>query len=224
MRSSTLLLFVLTSTLLGFSSCASLPSGTTRNVFSFNYEDQEYQIISLTTRSGEGTNYLVLSDSSGIELLNCKDADQNGTIDQVLSGGVSLEEADLIYQAGISYAQEKGNYRERIPERTYQLNYPGYSFVVRSYQISKTNVSNLFITRIDSSGIESILIDIQADGTLDHFEKGTGQISKYQSYYIATLGIGIQENKIVYRNNIYLVKQNFETGSGNSGSFASLHK
>lgn len=224
MRSSISFLSVLTLTLLVFTSCASLSPGTTRNVFSFSYEEQEYQIISLTTTTGEGTNYLVLSDSSETELLNCKDADQNGTIDQVLSGRISMEEANMIYQAGISFAQEKGNYRERIPERTFQLDYPGYSFEVRSYQVSNTNVSNLFIVRIDSIGLESILTDIQADGKLDQIEKGTGQTSEYQSYYTATLGIGIKEKKIVYRNGIYLVKQNFETGSDNSGSFASLHK
>ncbi len=224
MRSSISFIYVLTSTLLVFTSCASISPGTTRNVFTFNYEDQEFQIISITTTSGEGSNFLVLIDSTGSEVINGKDADQNGTIDQILSGNYSLEEVNIIYQAGITSAQEKGNYRERIPERTFEYFASGYHFVIRSYIISDTNVSNLFIVRNDSLSTELILMDTQADGQLDHFEKGsTDTITNYQYFYEATLGIGIKEHRIILKNGIYIVNQIPGTGSDRSNSYASLH-
>ena len=85
--------------------CATTQETTRRSVFSFNYNDLSYEIVSLNTSSGEGTNiHYELIDSSA-DLL-ARDINQDGTIDVVVRGSLTLEESDEIYKAGIETAKQ----------------------------------------------------------------------------------------------------------------------
>lgn len=83
-----------------------------RNTFTFTHEGRTYEIVGVDDSPEEGRNFLILREGSQI-LLRARDDEQDGHLDTLLSGNLSLEDANRIYAVGIQQAYAQGQYQTR---------------------------------------------------------------------------------------------------------------
>lgn len=184
--------------------CSGLKKTPRKSIFTFNYENQTYEIVSLNTASGEGTNILSLV-GNGNAPLTAQDINQDGIIDVVLNGWTHIEEANKVYAAGIEAAQRAGNYQELQPSRTFEWKNELYTLVITTYYYSEAELNNLFTIRFHDTQPEAIFIDYNADGALDAAQKGETTLERAQNLYEATLLKGIDEGRITKTDLSYIV-------------------
>ena len=205
MRNSILLTYIalIASTI----SCISSQELAKKSVFTFSSEGEEYQIISINTKSGEGTNYLAkIEDSNGHQINLGRDLDQDGTIDLVFkSDNFSLAKANRIYIDGINKAKNLGNYAERAPLRTFEFKEGLIVYTIKSYFYDNDTASCLFLVQNTETNTESMFLDTNADGNLDSIEKGTMNLDEANILYTKILNLGIQKKRIELKNDAYLV-------------------
>ncbi len=178
-----------------------------KSTFTFISDGNKYQITSVNTSSGEGTNYLSKIDSEGNQLSLARDLDQDGSIDIILKGDFSIYEANMIYNLGIDKAKSLGNYAERSSLRTFEYLDEQTLFTIKTYLLEEGNANNLFIILNKALNEESIFLDSNADGIIDSIEKGTMSIIDANIFYMKALKLGIKKGKIQHRNNNYWVKE-----------------
>jgi|GEM_PF-1082025 len=178
-----------------------------KSTFTFFSDGIKYQITSVNTPSGEGTNYLSKIDAEGTQLSLARDLDQDGSIDLILKSDFSLSEANTIYNLGIGKAKLLGNYAERSSLRTFEYIEEQIVFTIKTYIIGEDNSSNLFLILDSELDEESIFLDSNADGIIDSIEKGTMSIIDANIFYVKALELGIKKGKIQLRNNNYWVRE-----------------
>lgn len=193
--------------LLGIVSCSTSKEWAKKNVFAFSIDQNNYQIISLNTQSGEGTNYLAQINENGQQVFLARDLNQDGSIDLILKSYLSIEDANLIYFTGIDKAKNMGSYTEKASLRTFEYQKEQLLFTIKTYQIEKENASNLLLIFDTGTNTESIFLDSNADGILDSIEKGSMDLTKANYYYKAVLKKGIEMRKIELRKTGYWVKE-----------------
>ncbi|GAB5408265.1 MAG: hypothetical protein BalsKO_06300 [Balneolaceae bacterium] len=189
------------------SACTSNKDIAQKNTFSFTSNGNQYQIVCVNTNSGEGTNYLAEIDAKGRQLSLARDLDQDGSIDLILKGEFSIDEADKVYDFGINEAKKMGNYTERVSLRTFEYLENQILFTVKTYLTDKNHASNLFLIFDNTKSVESIFLDTNADGILDSIEKGSLSLKVANEYYISTLNMGLKQKKIELLNKTYRVKE-----------------
>ena len=113
MNHAILLLATATVMILG---CRTVDPEPTQGRFQFAFEGHRYEILSVTTPPERRSNTL-LGWEGGAVRLRAGDTDQDGDLDTLLAGAVTLAEADRIYAAGIRQAQTTGRYREQFLAR-----------------------------------------------------------------------------------------------------------
>jgi hypothetical protein len=64
--------------------CATTQETSRKSVFSFNFNEMPYEIVSLNTSSGEGTNILYELVDNTSDII-ARDINQDGTIDVVVN-------------------------------------------------------------------------------------------------------------------------------------------
>lgn len=205
MRNSTLLISI--ALIVSTMSCTSSKELAKKSVFTFLLEGEQYQIISINTNSGEGTNYLAkLDDSTGNQLNLARDLDQDGTIDLVFKNNdFSLSKANRVYTDGINKAKNLGNYAERTPQRTFEFKDGLIWYTIKSYFYDNEAVSCLFLIHNKETNIESMFLDVNADGSLDSIEKGNMNLDEANIFYSKILNLGIKRKRIELRNDAYIV-------------------
>ncbi|MGB0346894.1 MAG: hypothetical protein ACPGGA_05370, partial [Balneolaceae bacterium] len=65
--------------------CATTQETSRKSVFSFSYNQMPYEIVSLNTSTGEGTNILYELVDNTSDII-ARDINQDGTIDVVIRG------------------------------------------------------------------------------------------------------------------------------------------
>ncbi len=168
------------------------PSGT--GVFPFAYAGSEYYILSTSLQSGEG-NVLVRRDRAR-PALRARDFDQDGVLDTVLVGALSLADANRVYASGIAQAVARGKHRTHVPQASYSLDLPGVSYLLQTFEAAGARPYNRFVIR-SSAAPEVVLIDLDGDGTLDGQENGTMRPESYQSRYQEVLARGLAEGRVL---------------------------
>ncbi len=186
--------------------CATTQETSRKSVFSFSYNELPYQVVSLNTSTGEGTNILYELVDSESDLI-ARDINQDGTIDVVVRGSMTLEECDEIYKAGIQTAKQSGNYRERTPSRKYEWDLAEYTLSVSTYIPNIDHINNVFLIRLNADETEHIYTDIFGDGVLNSTEKGLIGIERAQQLYEMTLLRGLDEKKMIFENGTYYVQE-----------------
>lgn len=197
-----LLAFILTGT-----ACTAQKDLARKNVYSFALGNELYQITSINTKSGEGVNYLTQINELGETVLKARDLNQDGFIDNVLKGTLSLIEVNEIYTAGINFARADGNYEERVSLRTYEFITDNTRYTIKTYIIGPENATNLFIIYNHLINEESILSDTNADGTLDSVENGALTLEEANILYKQVLEEGMKSRRIVKIKNTFLVQE-----------------
>lgn len=199
-------------------SCATTQETSRKSVFSFNYNEHSYEIVSLNTTSGEGTNVLYELVYNTSDIL-ARDINQDGTIDVVVQGSLSIEECDEIYKAGINNAKMSGNYQERTPARQYEWSLEEYTLVISTYIPNAEYINNVFLIRFNTDKTEHIFTDIFGNGVLNSVEKGHIQLERAQQLYEMTLLKGLDEKRMLFDDGTYMVKQQ----SSNTYRYSSIN-
>lgn len=136
--------------------------------FPFEMDGDTYVIVAAPGRPESANDLLRRED--GRVALRARDFDQDGSLDTLLVGSLSLSEANAIYVHGIEQARARGLYRVREPPRMYVLPHEGGWLVVVSVASSGSSWSNRFVRYAPDGQIEEVYLDVDADGHLDDDE------------------------------------------------------
>ena len=174
--------------------------------YSFSYGGREYRIESVTPSYSEGYNILSLRDGDRLVLKGI-DKEQDGQLDELMVGKISLDEARTIYHEGILEGERRGYLRKRTFAREYKTTDPLNDFILATYILATGEVYNkLTLSRKQSFGESSVVFDQEADGQIDRVESGFESRDTYQRYYGEVLERGLRDRKIVKSGKRYLVE------------------
>ena len=185
--------------------CGTTRSGPSRSLFAFSYEGDTYEIVSLVVPTNGGSNFLLLRQGERV-VLRAQDEDQDGTLDTLLAGTLTLENANRIYALGIAQAQARGKYKEQLSSRRYKVFRSGHTYIIQTYLLDSGASYNKFILIDDITGTKTIVQDTDADGILDEIEGGKGDLEASQKAYAVVLKEGIRKGRIVFVDERYVVK------------------
>lgn len=165
----------------------------------FAHMDKMYLIESFTPATETGNNFLVLKDGDKV-VFKAIDKEQNGYIDEVLLGDISLEEARKIYSNGLAKAAKRGNIENHTPNRFYQFEDIMNDYYVSTYNYSSNNVYNR-LTIIKKNSLQKsdnkiVILDLAADGSLNKVLRGECSVDEYQNIYNELLNQGVRFSKI----------------------------
>ncbi len=191
--------------ILFFHGCASSPPPTEVNRFTFVYNNLAYDILSTDAIRGVPVNYLLLREGNTF-LLRARDNDLDGVLDTLLAGDFSLEEANVIYAFGIAQAFAENKFKRREPPRVfYKRTVDGY-YAIQSYEAAPNDWYIRFIIFNTRNNSEIAIIDVHADGILDHVEKGDGDPEASQPLYEEILEAGIRAGQITSLQGVFVVR------------------
>lgn len=174
--------------------------------YDFEYEGKTYRIESIAPNFMEGYNTLILKEDDRI-VLKATDKEQDGILDVVDIGELSLEKAKEIYQEGLDAGERRGYIRKKSIAREYQTTIDRKDYILATYILALGEIYNKLVIR-DHFYREFILLDREADGILDEIEKGEEKLGYYQQLYRRVLNNGLREGRIVKPDGKYLVVLN----------------
>ncbi len=176
------------------------------NLLTFSHQGKEYKILGFFPQDSDGFNLLIRKKQNKI-VLKCIDKQQDGVLDEVIVGDITLEEANNIYQEGILIAIENGSLQEKQFEHYYLTSDIGNIFELRTYIPVDGEPYNIFAVKPINDGRTYVLRDLEANGSLDYFEEGEGELELFQSYYDKIVQKGISGNKIKLSDGMYYVRK-----------------
>lgn len=186
-------------------SCSTLKDQPQRSIYHFTYNGDSYEIVGTFLDEETGSNELIFKRDNRV-ILWARDTDQNGVIDTILEGELSLSEANKIYKNGIEQAIEDNKYKERPDRRKYETTISDTTYVVISYLHENEEPYNMFIVHPDDRMNAIILFDNGLNGNLDQIEQGDEIPENWKGIYNEVLKKGVDERKIRVENNQYIVK------------------
>ena len=192
--------------IIGLTHCASSShtQGEYNRILKFYSGGNEYSIMSYLSNDATGYNILMREENDKI-IIKSIDKQQDGKLDEVLEGNLSLADASKIYADGLAAAKEMGMLKEKDFERFYNFSDKIYDYEIRTYILVQGDNYNLFAVKEKAFNNIIIIIDEKADGLLDNFQQGSGDIIKFQALYEEVLRQGIVSNRVVNVDKVYFV-------------------
>ncbi len=192
--------------IIGLTHCASSShtKGEYTSILKFYSDGNEYTIISFSREDVTGYNILMREENDNV-IIKSIDKQQDGELDVILEGNISLVDANKIYSEALAVAKERGMLKKLYFERYYNFSDKIYDYEIRSYILSQGDNYNLFAVKEKAINNIIIIIDEKADGSLDNFQQGSGDIIKFQALYEEVLRQGIVNNRVVNVDKVYLV-------------------
>lgn len=166
--------------------CSLFKSQPKGSVFSFDYEGKTYQIVGYNEIEGESANFLIYREDDTV-LFRVIDRNQTGTLNDVLSGDISLSEANRIYQAGITIAMEQEQYREKDRQRSFETEMEEYRAIIESYVKNWETPRNRLVIYDLNWRLIGIFWDENSNGIVDTVDYGDMEIGTAQSLYETAL-------------------------------------
>jgi hypothetical protein len=164
-----------------------------------------YRIQSVNPTSKVGYNILALKEGDRDVVLGL-DYDQDGVLDGVVEGQLSLQEASRVYGEGIAEGERRGIVRSRVQTQEFRTVINQYTYVLVTYHLAVGDVFNkLTILTEYYAPEEAILLDLGADGRLDTVEKGDKGLEHYQALYEQVLQRGMKFGRVVKAGGLYHV-------------------
>ena len=192
--------------IIGLTHCASSShtQGEYNRILKFYSGGNEYSIMSYLSNDATGYNILMREENDKI-IIKSIDKQQDGKLDEVLEGDLSLADASKIYADGLAAAKEMGMLKERNFERFYNFSDKIYDYEIRTYILVQGDNYNLFAAKEKGFNNVIIIVDEKADGLLDKFQQGSGDIIKFQALYEEVLRQGMVSNRVVNVDKVYFV-------------------
>lgn len=173
--------------------------------YRFNFNDETYRIRSISSEDKtESYNELI-----GANFI-AADYDQDRIIDYVLLGEVNLSKAQEIYEYGLNEVTKENKLQIRNPNiNRYVRENNKLVFEIRSFRPIDDRPFNEFKITDNRLLVPEItvIVDQNADGTLDEVLKGAVTLEKVQSKYTEVIEVGLQKQELVKVNNTILVKK-----------------
>jgi hypothetical protein len=174
--------------------CSSTKPQLSVSQFLFNYEGEEYRIRSISSSD-------VVNDFNELigKTFVAADIDQDRYIDQIVMGEISLSEAQKIYDYGLTMLSKEKKLRASAPEvNQYLQENPEFDYEIKTFRPVNADPFNQFriIDKHSLSQEVTILVDQQADGTLDEVLTGSMPLPEGQSLYSEILKTGMQSGKL----------------------------
>ena len=171
--------------------------------YDFIYQGQTYRIESVALNFAEGYNLLLQKKGERL-VFKATDKEQDGVLDRVDIGDISLEQAKAIYQVGLTAGDKLGKVKRKTVARDYRTILDGRSITLVTYILALGGMYNKLIID-DRFYRESIVIDEDSDGIIDRVEKGGDSLDNYQKLYDRVLGQGVKQGCIEKWEDKYLV-------------------
>lgn len=186
-------------------SCSSTRDLAQKGLFTFEFKNEEYQIISITAPSGEGLNSLIKLGDNRHEF-KAIDQDQDGIIDIIQYGSVSLEEANFIYTFGIKEAISHDKLRGKEQVRIFDYTEEPFRYTIQTYGLYSDVFYNRFTILNSQNNTEELFLDMNADGVLDQAEASDRPFEEVQPLYQRALDEGIRQKRIHIQFDKVIVK------------------
>jgi hypothetical protein len=186
--------------------CASQKPQLNVSQYRFNYNDQAYRIRSISLEDKkESYNEIIGQNFLAI------DFDQDRVIDRILLGEVSLNEAQKIYEYGLDEVTRENKLYVRVSSNhRYVHENPDFHLEIRSFRPTNAHPFNEFKI-VDSRQMVSpqtiVIVDKNADGTLDEVLKGTVALEEAQCRYTEAIEAGLRKGELAKVNGMILVKE-----------------
>lgn len=187
--------FLLLMSLLIVMGCATTEPRTESSKFEFQFEEQTYEIIGLVSPDGESLNDLVLRDGREI-VFWVRDQNQDGAMDRVMRGDISLERANEIYKAGIRLAAEQGKYEQKPHPRTFEFVDEQYIYTLVTVMGDSESSYNLFSVYNIETEVETKMRDSNHNGQLDENQFESEEYIRWQRLYKRALEKGVNERRV----------------------------
>ena len=186
--------------------CSPKPIFEQQTVYTFELDDTTYQIIGYFDPSGnrEGINDLIRKNNG--QRFWYRDSNQDGSIDQVINGNLSTNEANSIYQAGITIALSKGQLKEQPYPRKFEITIGNFHYEIISFLVDSPRTYNQFRIYDRTTNSVDILRDLGRDGILEQDNLPEKKYKSFQLDYEHILSIGLDRRLILFDGNMYLVK------------------
>ena len=198
--------FLILASIIGLTHCASSShtQGDYSSIIKFYSGGNEYTIMSFLSTDAIGYNVLMREENNKI-IIKGIDKQQDGELDEVQDGDISLADANKIYADGLAAAKELGMLTEKNFQRFYNFSDKIYDYEIRTYILAHGDNYNLFAAKKKTRNDIIIIIDEKADGKLDNFQQGSGDIINFQALYEEVLKHGIVSKRVVNTDKVYLV-------------------
>jgi len=185
--------------------CRSTRFHPSRSIFGFDFEGQKYEILSTVSDTKSGYNMLIQRENKQI-VLRAIDKDQDGILDSLMIGNITLKIANEIYITGIQKANSKGSLNRQEHKRIYQTTGYAGNYILQTFHPFTDEIYNKFTIIDYRTDKRIVLLDINADGILDKIEKNNDDPKEFQGHYKKVIASGIRDGEIDNRNNLFLVK------------------
>ena len=171
--------------------------------YDFMYKGVMYTIESVTPNFLEGYNLLTRREGERIVLRGI-DKEQDGVLDEVAIGNLSLEEAAVIYDQGIKAGEERGYVKTRSFTREFITRIGNDQMVLATYLLALGDIYNK-LQIVNERGERAVAVDMGSDGRLDRVEMGDLDLERFQTFYEAVLTKGLNLQKIKDDEGLYIV-------------------
>lgn len=168
------------------------PTGT---LFTFNLDGKMYEIAGYVNEEGESANYLTYRDNEQV-VFRALDRNRSGVIDEIISGSLSILEANEIYQAGIQIAMESDMFKTIEKNRTFEMEYGDYQLMVETYQKRKDQFHNTFLLFDLNWNLQGIYWDDNSDGSIDRTDAGELAMDRIQELYSLAIERAQEQNRL----------------------------
>ena len=173
--------------------------------YRFTLDNSNYRIRSITSQNKSESYNEVIG-----EKFMAVDYDQDGVLDAIVLGDVSLTDAQGIYDYGINGVSKENKLRVQNPGiNCYSQEKNDFQFEIRSFEPVNAPPFNEFKitdTRPIVRHEVIVLLDENADGILDGVLKGSASLEEFQSRYAEMIKTGLQIGELVRVNGVILVK------------------
>ncbi|MEQ8524901.1 hypothetical protein [Gracilimonas sp.] len=187
-----------------FLGCSSTKDLPTRTDFAFTFDDEPFEIISISAPSGEGYNYLIKKEE-GKSVFRSMDTNQDGIIDLVQYGPFSIDQANSIYTYGIQQAIDQHKFKARNTQRILTITENDTVYTIQTFGYYRDLLYNQFTINSLVTDSSEIYLDMNADGELDNIEKSERSLEEVQKTYQRIIQNGVENKLIEFRFEKFIV-------------------
>jgi len=176
------------------------------SMFRFAYGDEAFRIRSISSAdTAVAYNELIGENVLAVDL------DQDRIIDYIVLGDMNLADAQKIYHDGLSRIALEKKLRVKAPlVNRYVHESNGFQIEIISFRPASAQPFNEFKI-IDKRSLpcpeDIVVIDKNADGTLDEVLKGSVDLRNVQSRYAEAIEAGLLKRELIKVDSTVLVKE-----------------